>query len=178
MVQKLLVLSSNNQPENYTPIVVSGGASDAGKPIATGPDGKLDNTFLQVLEEINYIAKEAIAQGAFVNVVNVTGTAEVQNAIATDATKLAVGWSQASLGMNDPGNINFAGVNPYVPLGAFTAANIGEEVFLDVSAGGVVSRSHAFVAGNAVQKLGTIVAVDVVHSTMSVVFQPEFRAIA
>jgi hypothetical protein len=177
-VQKLLVIGENNQPAQYSPIVVSAGVIDAGKPVATGPDGQIDNSLLPIIEELSFTAKEAIAAGAFVNIVNVSGTAELQNANATDATKPAVAWVSESLGMGDVGNASFSGINPFVPIGAFTAENIGEEVFLSLVSGGVVIRSTSFSAGNLIQKLGVIISVNVLESTMSVDFKPEIRAIA
>lgn len=58
-------------------IMVSGGATDAGKLIAAGNDGKLDASFLPTGIGANQVivpATEALSAGQFVNLYDATGT--------------------------------------------------------------------------------------------------------
>ncbi len=69
MVDKVL-RRVNGQNQQYTPIVASAGAADAGKIPALGPDGKLDPTLYNAgagPASRSIVASEAIAAGKLVN---------------------------------------------------------------------------------------------------------------
>jgi hypothetical protein len=176
--QKIIVLGTNNLFEQYTPVTTSAGATDAYKVAVLGADGVFDDSMIPNIESTVKTAKEAIAAGAFVNIVNVNGTAEVQNANATDTTKLCVGFVKASAGQGDPIKVYFDGPNSFVPLGSFTAADINEEVFLSTVSGLCCARNTTFTTGQAIQKVGTIIDVDIVNQLMTVLLEKQFRAVA
>ena len=173
-VQKVLALNSNNQPQQYTPLQASAGSGSAGAIPALNAAGLIDETMLPEALATTILASEAIAAGAMVNVWDNSGTLNVRNANATDTTKPCNGWAPSAIGSSSTGQINFGGINPSVALGAFTVANIGQQVFLSTVSGGVVIASNAFSSGNLVQSLGTIVDVG---ATVSVAFIPEIVAV-
>jgi hypothetical protein len=176
--QKILVLGTNNIVDQYTPVTTSAGQTDAYKVAVLGADGQFDSSLIPNIESTVLTAKEAIAAGNFVNITNVTGTSEVQNANATDGTKLCIGFVKDTVGQGDPVKVYFDGPNAYVPLGSFTAANIDEEVFLSTTSGQCCARSTTFTTGQAVQKVGTIIAVNTQTQLMTVLLEKQFRTIA
>ena len=173
-LQKVLVLDSTLQPQQYSPLQTSAGVGSAGQIPALNAAGLIDSTMLPTEAVASFTAKEAIAQGAFVNVTNVTGTWEVQNANATDATKPANGWAPNAISMGGTGPVNFSGVNPYVAAGTFAVAMAGQEAFLSTTAGSAVPSITAFATGNLIQVLGTLVATG---ATYGINFVPQIRCI-
>ena len=177
-LQKVIVLGSNNVPAQYSPLQSSAGSGSAGALIALNAAGQVDETMLPEAIGATYTASESVATGAFVFTTNVAGTGEVCNANATDSTKPCVGWVPAAIGSSSSGQVNFAGINTAVPIGSFTASNIGEEVFLSTTNGVCCARSTAFTTGQLVQRLGKIIAVNTGASTMSVAFNPDIVCVA
>jgi hypothetical protein len=169
-LQKVLQLGPNNEPTQYSPVQSSSGTASAGQIVALNAAGQIDETMLPSYEALTFTASEAIAAGAFVNIWNNSGTANVRNANATDNTKPCNGWAPASISPSAMGTITFVDINSFVPLGSFTIANVGQEVFLSTTSGGMVAASNTFTTGNLVQCLGTITAVG---ATVSVAFFPK-----
>ena len=174
-VQKVLYLNTNNQAQQITPNTSSAGVGDAGKLVALNAAGQIDSSMLPSSEALTFTATEAIAQGAFVNVYNNSGSAAVRNANATDATKPANGWAPNSIATSSAGTINFDGINSYVNNSGFVAADLGTEAFLSTTAGGAVQYNNTFSTGNLVESLGNVVGW--ATSTLAIAFSPQIRAI-
>ena len=180
-VQKLIVVGSNQILTNYTPITTSAGAGSAGNIPALNSSGQIDSSMLPTTSEITYTAKSTISAQTFVNTTNVTGTGEVQPALAADATKPCTGFSPSAISSSSTGPIQFLGAQITLPLAqtgyTFTAANIQQLVYLDpVNAGMCVPASTTFTTGQLVQSLGPIIQVS--GSNMTIAFDPEIVYIA
>jgi hypothetical protein len=179
-VQKVLVLNANNQPQNYTPLQTSVGSGSAGAIPALNADGKIDSTMVYASEEVSYIAKSTISATTFVNTTNVSGTGEVQPALATDATKICTAFAPSGIASSGTGEVVFGGqiTLPLAQTGyTFAAANIQQLVYLDpTNAGMCVPASTTFTTGQLIQSLGAIVQVS--GSNMTIDFNPQIVAIA
>ena len=129
--------------------VVSSGAADAGKLTALDSSGHLDLSVMpsgvgpdtQVI-----LASEAIAAGAYVNIWNNSGTANIRNADNTAAGKEAHGYVLSAVSSGTTGTVYFIGNNT-----AVTGQTVGV-VFLG-TVGATVSTAPSG-SGNVVQRIG------------------------
>lgn len=141
---------------------VSGGATDANKIPITGPDGKLDASFLpsagaESTETVT--ASEALAAGDFVSFHAVSGQRRVRRALATDATRPAHGYVTAAVASGAAAAVLTRGINSSVAVAGFVAADVGVPVFLSAATSGGVTKTPPNGTGNIVQRLGTVIEV-------------------
>jgi len=143
-----------------TGIAVSSGAGDANKIIMTGPDGKIDNSFLpSIADSAETIqAAEALAAGDFVNIYDVSGNRRVRKALATDNTKNAHGYVLMAVNSGANATVYTRGIASVAPTG-FTAADVGKPVFLSATTAGGVTKTPPNSPGNIVQRLGYVIEV-------------------
>lgn len=160
MADKLLQLK-NNMPTEVEATVVSTGAADAGKAVATGADGRLDASVMPAgigADTKVYPASELIAPGDFVNIHDNAGTASVRKADASAAAagKMAHGFVPAGAALGADATVYFEG-----PNSALSGLTPGATYVLShTTPGGVVVRaSGTTTAGHILQVLG--VATDV-----------------
>jgi hypothetical protein len=134
-------------------LVVSTGAPDAGRIVATGADGRLDETLMPVgigADIAVLPASEILAGGDFVSIWNDAGTAKARKADATTAGKEAQGFvlDGASAGAN--ATVYFEGRNT-----SLTGLTAGARYYLSAAAPGGVTTTPPSAAGNVVQYIGT-----------------------
>lgn len=155
-VQKLLVLDpTSNLPKEYSPVQTSGGAADAGKPVALNSAGQVDPTMLPAgngLPSISVPTSENLAAGAMVNLYSNGGVLTARNANATDATKPANGFVLAAVTSPANATVWFNGAMN----NAVSGLTIGAPVFLSASTPGGVTATAPNAAGNLVQRVGLV----------------------
>lgn len=178
MANKYLKLNtSTGRPTQQEATVTSGGSGDAGKIIALDAAGKLDITVMPVgigAETQVVTASEALTAGQFVQVYDNAGTASARKALATDLTKPATGYVVDSAASGSV-TVYTDGVNAYIPVGAFVAADVGKQVFLSASVSGAVVLAPPSSAGNLLQKLGKITEVGATYIKVAIDFGDEIE---
>ncbi len=110
------------------------------------------------------LASEAILAGAFVNIYDNAGTANVRNAKADDPGTFANGFSPLAIASGDTGFILFFGLN-----GAVTVSTPAAEVWLSDSVAGGFQTSPPTTTGHIVQSLGPAIP------GAGIAFHPGFR---
>lgn len=161
--QKFLALINNVRRE-VAALVASTGASDAGKIVATGDDGRLDDSLMPVgigADTKIVTASEALAAGDYVNIYDNAGTANCRKASAADATKPAHGFVLDNVTSGDPATIHFEGANT-----ALTGLTAGLTYVLSAATpGAVVNLVGAPAAdGNILQVLGVATAANEINT--------------
>lgn len=153
MVDKVL-RRVNGQNQQYTPIVASAGAADAGKIPALGPDGKLDPTLYNAGSgpaSRAIVASEAIAAGKLVNFYLNAGALNMRLADNSNG-RPAHGYVLAAVASGATGAAyDLDGVNSQL-----TGLTIGATYYLG-TAGGVTTPaldSTTATAGSIDQKIG------------------------
>lgn len=139
----------------------SAGAGDAGKIVALSSNGRLDSTVMPPgigASTLTINATEALSAGNYVNIYNNGGTKGVRKASATDSTKPAHGFVLASVSSSANATVYLDGQNTAIPVGTFTAADVGKRLFLSTTAGAVTTLP-SMSTGNIIQQLGDIVDV-------------------
>ena len=129
---------------------VSTGAPDADKIVATGADGKLDNSLMPSgisPPTLTVLASENLSAGNFVNVFNNAGTANVRKADATTSGKEAHGFVLSAVTSGQNATVYFGDSNTSV-----TGATAGTQ-FLSTTAGGSTTTAPS-ASGNVVQRIG------------------------
>jgi hypothetical protein len=168
--QKVLVLdSTTNFPKELTPNTTSAGAADAGKVVALNSAGVLDSTLFPAgigQASLTMLASEALAAGAAVNIFSNSGTPNVRNANATDATKPAIGFVNAAVSSGGTATIYFDGQL----LSGLSGLTVGAPVYLGTTAGQITSTAPS-ASGNLVQQCGYAV------STTEIIFSQQVVAI-
>jgi hypothetical protein len=148
--QKVLVLDgTSNLPKELTPNTSSAGSGDAGKLVALGTDGKLDDTMLPSSSggaSLSLTASEAIAAGALVNI---DSTGKIRNANATDATKPAMGFVLAAVASSASGTVYFGG---NINSGA-SGLTEGSPVYLSAATAGAATATAPSSSGNLIQQV-------------------------
>ena len=153
MVDKVL-RRVNGKTSQYTPVVASAGAADAGKIPALGTDGKLDPSTYDASGGPTtqaVVASEAIGAGKFVNLYSNAGTLNARLADNSNA-RPAHGFVIAGVAS--------AGTASVYPLDAVNSAlsglTPGSEYFLGTAGGVVTPALDATTAttGTIDQKLG------------------------
>lgn len=160
MANKYITILASGLKGLVEALVVSSGAGDAGKIVATGADGRLDTTVMPVgigADTQSIVASENLAAGDFVNVWNDGGTAKVRKADASTASagKRADGFVLAGVTSGDSATVYFEGRN--TQLSGLTP---GTTYALSHSApGGVVALASATTtAGHILQVVGRAVS--------------------
>jgi len=142
--------------------LTSAGASDGGKIPALNASGTLDVSFMPTgigPDTASIIASESLAAGAFVNIWNNAGVANVRNATATGTGKDAHGFVLAPFSSLATALVYFGGPNT-----AVSAATPGQ-VFLG-SGAGTFSSTAITGTGNTVQRIG------MAASATNIIFEP------
>lgn len=133
----------------------SSGASDGGKIVALGSDGKLDSTLFATgfgESTLSLTASEALSAGDFVNVFDDAGTPSMQKADATTAGKAADGFVLTSITSGNTGTFYALGeMNDQ--LSALTTGSI---YYLSTTAG-TATTTRPSASGNVIQRLGRAV---------------------
>lgn len=156
------VNTTSGEIERKTAIATSAGATDADKIPRTGPDGKLDASFMPATggESAETVAaSEALAAGDWVNFHVVGGARRVRKAVAADNTKVAQGYVAAAVNSGADAQVFTKGINGQVAPAGFTANDVGAPVFLSAGTSGGCSKTPPSGAGNIVQRLGFVVEV-------------------
>ena len=154
MADKVLQLGTDGIKE-YTPITTTTGASDAGKLIASGPDGKLAAEFLPdgIGADIKVVvASEALTAGDFVNLWNDSGTIKARKADASQGfTKFADGYVKANVASAANAPVYFDGTN------TLTGLTVGSKYYLSATAG-TVTTTIPTTTGHIYQYLGKAIS--------------------
>jgi hypothetical protein len=132
-------------------LVVSTGAPDANKLVATGADGRLDETLMPVgisADIATIQASENLASGDLVNIWSDGGNARVRKADATAAGKEADGFVLAAVTSGQDATVHFEGRNT-----SLTGLTIGARYYLSTTPGGATTTAPN-TAGNVVQYIG------------------------
>lgn len=125
----------------------SAGSGDAGKIVALGSDGKIDDTFLHDATSEMATASEDIAAGALINIFNSSGL-KVRNADNTSSSKEAIGFAPAAIASAASGRVIYG---PGLITG-LSALTIGAQYFL--STVGAITVTAPTASGAIVQKVG------------------------
>lgn len=157
--------------KSINPAVASTGSADAGRVIATGPDGKVDTTFLPSgigAPTISAPASEGLSAGKYVNIFEDTGAVKVRLADnsngrpahgfvkasvlpAETATVFGLGVINADHTGLTPGSLQYLGTAGgviSVPLDGADPLNSGfvcQELGVAVSATEVLTSSNSYV---------------------------------
>lgn len=153
MVDKVLT-RRNGVNEQYTPVVASAGAADAGKIPALGPDGKFDPSTYNAgagEQATQAAASEALGVGKFINLFNDAGTLKARLADNSNG-RPADGFVKVAVA-----SAAMATVYPLDAInGALTGLVVGSTYYLG-TAGGVITPAldaATAAAGLIDQKLG------------------------
>lgn len=139
-----------------TAIATSAGAGDANKIVATGANGRLDNSLMPsgigaTTETIP--ATEALSAGDLVNIHNVSGTRSVRKADSSN-NRPAHGYVTAAVANAANATVFLQGLNSSV---AGLSTNFGLSVWLS-TAGGITTTAPANTSGTIVQLVGYVVS--------------------
>jgi len=161
MSDKYLYLEEGtNQLSERESIVISNGASDAGKIIALDADGNLDPS-IAVTEGVT-VSIEAgmdLLAGDFINIYNDAGTTKIRKASASGEL-FANGFVKLDYTTGDESQVYLQGIN-----NALTGLSVGLLYFLGVTSG-TITVSPPAGTGETVQQLGRAI------STTSLAFDP------
>lgn len=151
-------------------LVVSAGVADAGKFVATGDDGKLDNSLFPtgIGAETKVIeASENLSAGDFVNVYDDGSTASVRKADASGANagKVADGFVLEAVVSGANATVYGAGINNQC-----TGLTVGPQFLSAATPGAAVSAPPA-TSGSTVQRIG------VALSATEIAFNPQILAV-
>lgn len=144
--------SINGRNRQQRAIIESAGAADADKLIATGADGRIDETFLPIgigADIAMIAASETLASGAFVNIFNDAGTAKVRNADATSAGKESDGFVLEGAASGAMATVYFEGRNT-----SLSGLTVGARYYLSATTPGASTVTPPAASGNVVQCLG------------------------
>lgn len=156
MAEKYLKVGTTGNLEEVEATVQSSGAADAGKIVALGADGKLDDTVMPEgigAEVIVVQAGEDLSANDVVNIYDNAGTLTARKADATDATKPAIGYvKEAATGGS---NVSVY-TDGFLPGSGFTP---GSKYFLATTPGQVTTTPPSG-SGNIVQYIGRAISTD------------------
>ncbi len=133
-------------------VTISAGASSAGKRVQLNAAGEVDQTMMPSgigADTVSVLTSEALSAGAWVNVYNNAGTANVRNADATSAGKECTGFVLSAYGSGVSATVYSSGKNT-----AVTGQTPGK-IFLSTTAGAGSSTPPSS-PGNVVQLLGIV----------------------
>jgi len=142
-----------------TAIVASSGGASADKVIRTGPDGKIDVTFIPDMttatESIQ--ASADIATNAFVTISNTSGR-RVREALGSDNTRVAMGFCPVAAVSSTMATVYFGGMLVFDATG-LVATDEGKLLFLSAAAAGKASKTPPSADNNIVQVVARIIEV-------------------
>lgn len=141
--------------------VVSAGAADAGKLTALDASGHLDLSVMPTgigPDTQSILASEAIAAGAYVNIWNNTGTANIRNADNSAIGKEAHGYVLSAVGAGTTGLVYFSGNNT-----AVTGQTVGN-VYLGTV--GTATSTAPSGSGNVVQRIGEATSASSINTNL------------
>lgn len=147
----------------FAALIVSTGAPDANKLVATGADGRLDNSVMPVgigADTAVLPSSENLASGDKVNIWNDAGTSKVRKADATAAGKEAVGFVLDAVTAPANAVVYFEGRNT-----SLSGLTPGARYFLSASAAGSITTTPPSATGNVVQYVG------IAYSTTELAFE-------
>lgn len=135
-------------------LVVSTGAPDAGKPVATNAQGKIDNSLLPSgvgVDLKNIISSESLSAGNAVNIWDDAGTLKVRRADNTARGKMAHGFVLQGVTAPDLAAVISEGVNDQL------SGLVPGAVFLSSTAGVITQDPSTITAsGSVLQCLGVV----------------------
>jgi hypothetical protein len=150
--------------EEATPVTTSAGAADGAKIVQLDAGGKLDITLFPTgigADAVTILASEAIAAGAWVNVYNNAGTANVRNAIASGPGFKAFGYVKSAVASGASATVFFDDVND-----SLSGLTPGEQ-YLSSTVPGAGTATAPSASGKIVQKLGVATSTTSVHASIS-----------
>lgn len=151
MVDKYLGLVAG-VPTEIPGTVTSTGATEGGKVVALGTDGKLDVSVLPagLVDETDILTSgEALSAGNFIYISSVDG--KVYKADASNIGKAAIGYVLTSVSANATVRVYYEGANTGV-----SGLTPGTNYFLSTTPGGVVTAPASYASGGRIsQLLGT-----------------------
>lgn len=142
----------NGRIRRMTALIASTGVADANKIVATGADGRLDESLMPVgigADLAMLPASEALAGGDFVNIWNDGGVPSVRKADAATEGKEAVGFVLDSFASGATASVYFEGRNT-----SLVGLTPGSRYYLSATTPGAVTTTPPNSAGNVVQFLG------------------------
>ncbi len=161
--------------------VVSLGSASAGDLVALDDNGKLDPSVLPSSggsSATTATSSESLNAGDYVNLYNNSGTLTVRKALAQDTTKPVMGFVRQSYSSGATASIYADGDNDAIPLGTFAASDIGKMLFLSPTTAGAVTTTPPSTAGQLIQPLGRIKAVNTGSSIVTADFDLGMEIIA
>ena len=165
-------------PGTYTEeatVTTGGTAAQAGKVPELDDQGRLKKEMMPAdiggVPSVLCIASEALAAGQYVNIYDDAGVTKARKALAVDVTHLACGYVLQAVAENGQAKVYTDGQNDVIPVGTLTPADVCKEVCLSAIEGGAVSLVAPGGAGNVVQPLGRLVAVNTVTGLATVDFE-------
>jgi hypothetical protein len=165
---KVFSLDANGNTIEITGKSSSAGAADAGVLVQLGSDGKIDASALPNgigADATSYVASEAIAAGAFVNI---TSDGKMRNASATAVGMKAIGYVNQAVASGASGTVNYDDTNT-----ALTGLTPGITYFLSASTPGGVTNVPVTASGQILQKLGVATSATSIHANIQ---EPIIRA--
>lgn len=132
-------------------IAASAGAGDANKIIATGSDGRIDESLMPtgIGADVDTLpATENLAAGDFVNVYDVAGTASVRKADASNGRD-ANGFVKAAVTSGQNATVYKGGSNEEL-----TSLTAGTTYYLSASSPGTATATAPTASGQIIQELG------------------------
>jgi len=155
------------------PITSSAGAEDAGKIVATGPDGQIDPTFLAAITANDpgrdMPAFESLSAGDFVNVFIDGGTAKLRRADAGNKATRAHGYVKESAEGGESVTFYHCGVN-----GGLSGLTAGTTLFLSDATPGKAAAIVPTATGHIAQSVG--VALSATEILVNISQTPVVRA--
>lgn len=146
----------NGLPTQQRAATASAGTADAGKLVALGANGKLDQSMLPtgIGADVKILpASEALAAGDLVNVWVSAGAAKVRKADGSVPGKEAVGFVLSSVSAGGNATVYFEGT-----ISGLTGLTPGANVFLSAATPGKATQTPPAAAGNVVQLIGKAIS--------------------
>ena len=162
-VQKTLQMRTDGRVAEVAAIDTTTGASDAGKIVATGSDGKIASTLMPTgigADSLAVTASENLTAGDFVNLWLDTGTVKARKADATTEGKEADGFIKESALSGATATVYFEGTNTNL-----TGLTAGARYYLSATTAGLATATAPTGTGKVVQYLGRA------SSTTSIAFE-------
>ena len=174
MTEKFVKWSDDGRALDETePITSSAGAADAGKIVATGPDGQLDPTFLAAVTANDpgreMTAFESLSSGDFVNVFIDGGTPKLRRADAGNKATRAHGYVKESAEGGGAVTFFHCGIN-----GGLSGLTAGATLFLSATTPGKASGTVPTATGHIAQSVG--VALSATEILVNISQTPVVRA--
>lgn len=138
-------------PSILNAVNLSAGNGDAGKTVILDSTGRISSTMMPTgigADTAAILTSEALSSGDFVNIHNVSGTANVRKADASTPGKSANGFVLQSFGSGVQATVYFEGTNT-----AVTGQTPGE-VFLSATTPGLATSTPPSGSGQVAQFLG------------------------